>query len=151
MTASFFSRRRRLLQGAAASLGVAALPQARSAPAGMADAFAANTFGEAIVALGGVPVPSTAITLDLPAVVDNGAVVPVTMSTTLPGVREMLIVVDGNPIPMAARFTIPAGTEPFVATRIRMAGSGTVYAAVRTESGLFAVARSASVTVGGCG
>ena len=43
------------------------------------------------------------------------------------------------------------GTEPFVATRIRMAGSGTVYAAVRTDDGLYAVARRTEVSVGGCG
>ena len=52
---------------------------------------------------------------------------------------------------MAARFTIPPGTEAFVATRIRMAGNGTVYAAVRTEDGLYAAARTIEVTVGGCG
>jgi sulfur-oxidizing protein SoxY len=62
-----------------------------------------------------------------------------------------VLLVDGNPQPVAARFTIPPGTEAFVATRIRMAGNGTVYAAVRTDDGLYAAARAIEVTVGGCG
>ena len=77
--------------------------------------------------------------------VENGAFVPVTVSSALPGTREILLLVDGNPQPVAVRFTIPAGTEPFVATRIRMAGNGTLYAAVRTDDGLFAAARAIAV------
>jgi sulfur-oxidizing protein SoxY len=114
-------------------------------------AFAAKTFAEAIGALGAVPTSSALITLDAPALADNGAVVPITVSSALPGTREIVLLVDGNPQPVAARFTIPVGTEPFVATRIRMAGNGTVYAAVRTDDGLFAAARAIEVTVGGCG
>jgi sulfur-oxidizing protein SoxY len=113
--------------------------------------FAAKTFAEAIGALGGVPTPSALITLDAPVLADNGAAVPITVTSALPGTREILLLVDGNPQPVAARFTIPPGTEAFVATRIRMAGNGTVYAAVRTDDGLYAAARAIEVTVGGCG
>ena len=117
-----------------------------------ADAFVAKTLAEALGALGAVPAPSALITLEAPALADNGAVVPITVSSALPGTREIVLLVDGNPQPVAARFTIPAGTEPFVATRIRMAGNGTLYAAVRTDDGrLYAAARAIEVTVGGCG
>jgi sulfur-oxidizing protein SoxY len=145
------SRRRRLLQGACslASLGCAALP-ARAAIDPNA-AFDAKSFSEALRALGGVPQPSAQIALDIPVLAENGAVVPITVSSALPGTREILILVDGNPQPVAARFAIPEGTEPFIATRIKLAVTGTVYAAVRTDSGMFAVARKVEVTVGGCG
>lgn len=133
-------------------LGVAALPPAAAAPAFDADAaFAARSLAEAVAALGGAPLPTTQIALQIPDVADNGAVVPVIVTSSLPGTHEIFIVVDGNPQPVAARFTIPAGTEPFVATRIKMAQSGTVYAAARTDGGLYAVARTVRVTVGGCG
>lgn len=143
--------RRRLLQGAGAiaTLGLAALP-ARAA-IDPNKAFDAKTFAEAIRAIGGVPQPSAQITLDVPSLAENGAVVPLVVSSALPGTREILIVVDGNPQPVAARFAIPEGTEPFVATRIKLAATGTVYAAVRTDAGLFAAARAVEVTVGGCG
>ncbi len=152
-----FPQRRRLLQGAGAvaslaSAGaLAALPSARPAAVDLASAFAAKTFEGAVAALGGIPVPSARIALEVPAVADNGAVVPLAVTSTLPGTREILILVDGNPQPMAAWFSIPSGTEAFIATRIRMAGNGTVYAAVRTDDGFFATARAIEVTVGGCG
>jgi sulfur-oxidizing protein SoxY len=153
MSATHSTQRRRLLRGAGAmaSLGLAALPAARATSVDATGAFAAKTFAEAIGALGGVPAPSALITLDAPTLADNGAVVPITVTSTLPGTREIMLLVDGNPQPVAARFTIPTGTEAYVATRIRMAGNGTVYAAVRTEDGLFAAARAIEVTVGGCG
>jgi sulfur-oxidizing protein SoxY len=134
-----------------ASFGLAALPAARATAVDAGGAFAAKTFAEAIGALGAVPTPSALITLDAPALADNGAVVPITVTSALPGTREIMLLVDGNPQPVAARFTIPAGTEAFVATRIRMAGNGVVYAAVRTDDGLYAAARAIEVTVGGCG
>lgn len=143
------TRRRRLLlaAGALASLG----PAARIAWADSAGAFAAKTFAEALRALGAAPLPSALISLDAPALADDGAVVPITVSSALPGTREIVLLVEGNPQPVAARFTIPSGTEPFVATRIKMAASGTVYAAVRTDDGLYAATRKIDVTVGGCG
>lgn len=151
MTMRASSGRRRLLQttGALASLGVLAAPARAAIDPEVA--FAAKTFVDAIVALGGMPQASTQIALDVPSLAENGAIVPVVVSSSLPGAREILILVDGNPQPVAARFAIPEGTEPFVATRIRMAAHGTVYAAVRTDRGLFAVARAVEVTVGGCG
>jgi len=154
MRANAFTQRRRLLQGAGAmaSLGIAALPAARAAAAGDAGigVFAAKTFAEAIGELGGAPLPSSLITLEAPAIVENGAFVPVTVTSALPGTHEILLLVDGNPQPVAVQFTIPAGTEPFVATRIRMAGSGTLYAAVRNDDGFFATARAISVNKSGC-
>jgi len=76
--------------------------------------------------------------------------VPITVSSTLPGTREILLLVDVNPQPLALRFAVPAGTEPFIATRIRMATSGTVYASVRADQGFFGAAHAVKVTVGGC-
>jgi sulfur-oxidizing protein SoxY len=147
------TQRRRLLQGAGAmaSLGIAALPVARAATVDVAGAFAATSFAEAISALGGVPAPSTQIALDAPELAENGAVVPITVTSRLAGTREIIVLVDGNPQPVAARFTIADGTHAFVSTRIRMARSGTIYAAVRTEDGLFVAARATQVTIGGCG
>lgn len=102
--------------------------------------------------LGGPAVPSAAVALDVPAIADDGAVVPVAISSTLADTRELLILVDVNPQKLALRFSVPEGTEPFLATRIRMAGSGTVLAAARTADGkLHVSSRSVKVTLGGCG
>jgi sulfur-oxidizing protein SoxY len=150
--------RRQLLQRASAMTGavvgaIAGGVGSRSWAAPVGDealAFAAHSFPDVIRALGGIPTDSAQIALDLPQLAENGALVPITVTSALADTREILVVVDGNPQPLAARFTIPVGTEPFVATRIRMAHSGMVYAAVRTDAGLFATARAVEVTVGGC-
>jgi sulfur-oxidizing protein SoxY len=127
--------RRRVLQSAVA---LAAFGTSRS-------------FAAASDLLGSTPLPSALITLDLPAIAENGAVVPVTVTSALPGTREIVLLVEHNPEPVALRVTIPVGTEPYVATRIRMAASGTVHAAVRTDDGLYAASRAVEVVVGGCG
>ena len=132
------------------SLGAAALPAAGTTAADGGNAFAAKSFAEAIGALGATPSPSSLIALGAPALAEDGAFVPVTVTSALPGTREILLLVDGNPQPVAARFAIPEGTQPFVATRIRMAGSSTVYAVVRNDEGLFAASRAVAVTTGGC-
>lgn len=151
MTSHPTLRRRRLLQGAGslASLGWAATPSRAAIDPNAA--FDAKSFDEALRALGGVPQPTTQIALDLPALAENGAVVPIVVSSAVPGTLEILILVDGNPQPVAARFAIPEGTAPFVATRIKLASTCTVYATVRTDQGLFAVARGVEVVAGGCG
>jgi sulfur-oxidizing protein SoxY len=149
MHTSASPRRRRLLLGAGVmvSLGAAA----RTAAAESATALHAHTFAEALEALGPAPMPSAQITLDVPDIAENGAAVPITVSSTLPGTREIVLLVDGSPQPVAATFSFPVGTEAFVATRIRMVGSGTVYAVARTEVGLVAASRAVEVLIGGCG
>ena len=130
--------------GAAQVASVASLPDLELA-------FAARTFTEAIAALGGMPQLSTQISLELPQLAENGALVPIIVSSQLRGTRDILILVDVNPQPVAACFSFPDGTEAYAATRIRMAHSGAVYVAVRTEEGLFATSRAIQVSVGGCG
>jgi len=147
-------RRRQLLLAASAwtAAGAAGAAQVASAaqPPDLELAFSARTFSEAIVALGGMPPVSTQITLDLPQVAEDGALVPISVSSQLGDTRDILILVDVNPQPVAACFSIPDGTEAYAATRIRLAQSGTVYIVVRTEQGLFSAARPIQVTVGGC-
>ena len=147
-------RRRQLLLAAgvwtaASAAGAAQVASAAQLP-DLELAFAARTFSEAISALGGMPQVSTQISLELPQVAENGALVPVSVSSQLGGTRDILILFDGNPQPVAACVTIPHGTEAYAAIRIRLAQSGTVYVVARTEEGLFSAARAIQVTVGGC-
>jgi sulfur-oxidizing protein SoxY len=86
----------------------------------------------------------------MPTVVDDGAVVPITVTALFNDAREIRVLVDVNPVPLALHVSIPLGTDAFVSTRIRMSASGTVYAAVRTNSGWFFNAQHAQVSTGGC-
>ena len=114
-------------------------------------AFGAASMDEALKALGGIPAVESQIVFTLPELVENGAVVPVSVESKLRGTSEIFIVVEANPNPMAARFTIPEGTEPFVATRIKVAQTCSVFALVRAEGKLYSASRLTKVTIGGCG
>jgi sulfur-oxidizing protein SoxY len=145
--------RRAALRG---SLGAALLAcgLARSGAALAADetlAFDATSVQDALSALGGIPAVGSEIVLTIPDTAENGALVPVSVACSLPGTREMFIVVESNPNPLVVRFSIPEGTEPFVATRIKMADTGNVYAVVKAQGKLYSACQRTQVTVGGCG
>jgi sulfur-oxidizing protein SoxY len=91
------------------------------------------------------------IDLQLPEIAEDGRTVPVSVSCSLPGVREIAIVIEPNPIPLAAQFDVPAGAEAYVATRVKIAESGRVVAHVRTDSGSYTAYRNVKVITGGCG
>ena len=119
--------------------------------AGEESAFVAESMQDALRALGGIPALVHEIVLSAPDLAENGAVVPVTVDSHLPGTQEIFIVVESNPNPLVVRFTIPQGTEPFVSTRIKMAQTSSVYAVVRAQDKLYAVSCRTEVTIGGCG
>ena len=61
-------------------------------------AFEAKSLAEVARALGvAVPTASANIIIQAPDIAENGAVVPVGAATALPGVKQMLIVVEKNP------------------------------------------------------
>jgi sulfur-oxidizing protein SoxY len=144
--------RRLFLGGSAALAALLALPRALLA-AWPDKAFASDDATEALSALFGTEqaTPSSAITLDGPEIAENGAVVPITIETTLDNVQSISIVVEKNPRPLAIAFDIPPGTLPNVACRIKMGQTSPVMAVVKTDSGLYSTAKEVKVTIGGCG
>ncbi len=95
--------------------------------------------------------PSDAIDIKAPDIAENGAVVPVTVSTDLEGVKSITIVSPSNKMPLIATFELFDSAAPFVSTRIKMAETSEVMAVVQTQAGLFSAVKSVKVTVGGCG
>ena len=98
----------------------------------------------------GSPEKSAAVTLNAPDIAENGAVVPVGISTTLKA-DQMAILVEKNPSTLAALFFVPAGTEPFVTTRIKMGQTSNVYALVKADGKWLMSSKEVKVTLGGCG
>ena len=114
-------------------------------------AFELKTVEEALKALGGTPVDSKDISITSPDIAENGAVVPVSITSALPKTQEIYIVVEKNPFPMTAGFVIPEGTEPFVSTRVKMGQSTHVMAIVKADGKLYSARKETKVTLGGCG
>jgi sulfur-oxidizing protein SoxY len=98
----------------------------------------------------GTPDKSGAIILNAPDIADNGAVVPVGITTTLKA-EQMAILVEKNPSALAAQFFIPAGTEPFVTSRIKMGQTSNVYGLVKADGKWSMAVKEVKVTLGGCG
>lgn len=153
MAAPPHRERRALLAGGGLWAALAACGWPTSAAAGAGDdaAFEATTGRDALRALGDVVLDDPRLTLTLPNVVDNGAVVPVSVEWRVPQVTEVYLVVDGNPNPVAVQFSVGEGVDPSLSVRLKMAASGTVFAVARAGHRAYAVSRTAQVAVGGCG
>lgn len=90
--------------------------------------------------------------LKAPDIAENGAAVPVTVSTSLEDAKTMAILVDGNPRPLVAAWEIQPGTIPEFSTRIKMRKTADVTLIVEDASGkLHKTTKQVKVTVGGCG
>lgn len=115
-------------------------------------AFEAKSMPDAYKAMGGAPVPSKDITfVSTPDIAENGAVVPVGVTSSVPKTEQIAILVEKNPNMLAATFDIPAGTEPTVTTRVKMGQSSNVYALVKADGRYYVAQKEVKVTLGGCG
>lgn len=114
-------------------------------------AFEGKNLDEVLKAFGGTAAEKSGeVSLNAPDIAENGAVVPVGVSTTLKA-TEIAIVVEKNPNALAAHFALPAGTEPFVTTRVKMGQTSNVLALVKADGKWFVASKEVKVTLGGCG
>jgi sulfur-oxidizing protein SoxY len=95
--------------------------------------------------------PSDKVKMDAPEIAENGAVVPVAVTTTLADVTSISFLVHENPVVLVASYKIPAGTVPSVANRIKMAKTSNVIVVVEAGGKLYSATKEVKVTVGGCG
>jgi sulfur-oxidizing protein SoxY len=115
-------------------------------------AFETKNLNDTIKALGGAGVAeSKDIVLTVPDIAENGAVVPVAIASKIPGTQNIYVLVEKNPNTLAAGFSIPAGTEPNISTRIKMAQTSNVLAVVKSNNQFFVASKEVKVTLGGCG
>ena len=116
-------------------------------------AFDTRSLDETMKALGGAtPLPNIGITFfQTPDIAENGAVVPIGVTSTIPRTESIAILIEKNPNMLAAIFDIPAGTEPSLSTRVKMAQTSNVYALVKAGGKYFVASKEIKVTLGGCG
>lgn len=139
-------------QVAAILAGAGLLPAAAQA-AYDAKAFDAKNMAELMAALGGsAPAESKDVTITGPDIAENGAVVPVGASTTLPGAKRLMLLVEKNPAMLTAMFDVSDSVEPNFATRVKMGQSSNVYAVAMMKDGkVLYASKEVKVTLGGCG
>lgn len=152
-------KRRIFLKGsmAAGVLGVAAgaglLTPSVVLAAWPESAFKAKSIGDAMKELTGVDAieESGDIKVKAPDIAENGAVVPISVTTSISGVESISIVAPNNPSPLVASFALGAGSQGYASTRIKMGKSGDVIAVVKAGGKLYSAKKGVKVTIGGCG
>ncbi|NQY92677.1 MAG: thiosulfate oxidation carrier protein SoxY [Campylobacteraceae bacterium] len=90
------------------------------------------------------------VKLKAPDIAENGAVIPLTVSSKLAG-SKVAIFQDANPESTVAVFTVPPNGIIDYSVRIKMQKTGTVYAVVESDGKLYASSKMVKVTIGGCG
>jgi len=145
------AHRRLVLKSFLAISAIAALPRLLFA-ARPDTAFASTSAEQAISSLFGMEaLDSDQVSMKIPDIAENGAVVPVTVSTDLGEVESISIVVDNNPTPLAASFNLSPRSQPAVSVRIKMGQTSPVRALVKAGGKLYSTTKDVKVTIGGCG
>jgi len=116
-------------------------------------AFGAESIGAALQeGMGSDAVTdSPEVTITAPDNPENGAVVPVEVTTTLSGVQSIALLVEKNVRPLCGVFQLGKRTKPQVSIRVKVGESSDVIAVVKSGDKLYSARKPVKVTIGGCG
>jgi sulfur-oxidizing protein SoxY len=150
--------RRNVLKGAAGAgtvaVAVAAglLKPTQALAAWNKNAFEAKSVGDVMKGLGvSGPADSKDITIKAPDIAENGAVVPVEVTSGIAGTTGIAIIAEKNGTPLIGDFTLSGGTVGYISTRIKMGQTSLVRAVVKAGGKTYTAAKEVKVTIGGCG
>lgn len=116
------------------------------------NAFEAKNIDDAMKGIHAAGAAKSAdILIKAPEIAENGAVVPVEVTSKIAGTTDIAILVDQNVNPMIADFTFSNGAEGFVSTRIKMAKTSNVTVVVKAGGKSYTASKEVKVTIGGCG
>ncbi|MDH5409678.1 MAG: thiosulfate oxidation carrier protein SoxY [Gammaproteobacteria bacterium] len=115
-------------------------------------AFTSKSTNDAMGSLFGTAdnTPSNKIKVKAPDIAENGAVVPVSVTTPL-SATAIAIIAETNGTPLAANFELAGSAKGFVSTRIKMRKTSDVIAVVKSGGKLYTARKNVKVTIGGCG
>ncbi len=114
--------------------------------------FESKALSEAVKALGaGNPVESRDIVITAPDIAENGAVVPVAVTSRIPNTQQISIIAEKNPRPLLATFDVSSGSEGYVSTRVKIGETSNVWVVVKADGKFYSAKKEIKITVGGCG
>ena len=115
-------------------------------------AFGAKSAADALKNLGAPsPAASKDIVIEAPQIAENGAVVPIEISSNIPGTTSIAVLIEKNPFPLAGRFEFKDGALPFVKLNVKMGETSDVRVLAMAGGKPYAATREIKVTIGGCG
>ena len=152
-------KRRIFLKGSLATgaIGIAAsaglLTPRASLAAWSKEAFEAKDVNSALSGLFGSSdlAGSDKIKIKAPDIAENGAVVPISVTSDISDIESISIIAEKNASPLTANFVLGPGAEGYVSTRIKMGKTSSVIAVVKAGGKLYSTGKEVKVTIGGCG
>jgi sulfur-oxidizing protein SoxY len=142
----------RIRRALVAALAIGLLRPLAALAAWNQEAFGAKTPGDALKGLG-VPnaAPSTDVHIEAPQIAENGAVVPIEISSDIPGTSALIVLIEKNPFPLTARFDFKEGALPFVKVNVKMGETSDVRVIAEAGGKHYSATKEIKVTIGGCG
>jgi len=115
-------------------------------------AFGAKTAADALQGIGASgAAASRDIVIEAPQIAENGAVVPIEISSNIPGTTALAVVIEKNPFPLTGRFEFKEGAAPFVKLNVKMGETSDVRVIAEAGGRSYVATREIKVTIGGCG
>ncbi len=87
----------------------------------------------------------------MPEIAENGAVVPIEITSRIPGTTSISVVAEKNPFPLVAHFDFLEGALPFVKLNMKMGETSDVRVIAQAGGKSYSASRNVKVTIGGCG
>jgi len=138
--------------GLLAAFGATLLKPNRALAAWNKGAFEAKSALDAMKALGmSNAEDSKDIVIRAPDIAENGAVVPIDITSNIPGTTSISVFIEKNPFPYTGTFDFAAGTIPFVHLRAKLGESTPVRVVAAAGGKYYTTAKEVKVTIGGCG
>ena len=114
--------------------------------------FKAKSVDEVLKMLGiSDPKESDKIKIKAPEIAENGAVVPVGITSDIEGTTEIIIITANNPTPLAAKYKFGESAVPAIKSRFKMGKTTDVIALVKAGDKVYTAKANVKVTKGGCG
>ena len=116
------------------------------------DAFHSRHYQKALESLYGSNVieKTNNIKIQAPDVAENGASVPITVSTSIKGIETLSIFIENNPLPLIASYNLRQYAIPNFSVRVKIAKSSPIHVVVKSQGKLFSSSKKIHVSVGGC-
>lgn len=141
------------LSGAALALGAGLLKNGLALAATWnKSAFESKTVADTLKNLGAASlIESRDIIITAPDIAENGAVVPIAITSRIPNTQSISIIAEKNPFPLSSTFDIMNGAEGYVSTRLKIGETANVRAVIKADGKFYTAAKEVKVTIGGCG
>jgi sulfur-oxidizing protein SoxY len=114
--------------------------------------FETRSIADTLKAMG---VPAAANSADVsitsPDIAENGAVVPVGVTSKIAKTEMIAVMVEKNPAMMAGFYEFTPNADADISMRVKMGQSSDVYALVKADGKFFMAKKEVKVTLGGCG